>query len=207
MLDASLAAQVMNDSNGKIGPNAILQVFSALQDLGGDGQRDSIAKRAGLARYLVHAPSSMIDEGEVVRLHQAVRLALPKTDANHVLREAGTRTAHYILAHRIPKLAQSILKALPVDLASRALLYAIAKHAWTFAGSGAFAFKAYYPATITLTDCPACTRVYAPGEPCLYYSATMQGLFRALVHPNASIVEQMVPDSDGRVRSFRLNWR
>jgi hypothetical protein len=58
--------------------------------------------------------------------------------AAEVARSAGRRTADYLLAHRIPKPVQALLKALPARLAARVLLSAIARHAWTFAGSGVF---------------------------------------------------------------------
>ncbi len=194
-------------TEGRIGPNAILQVFTVLEEKAGAGKRDAIARYAGLSRYLLKTPSSMVAENEVVQLHKAVRQALPTTQADDVLREAGSRTALYILEHRIPKIVKSVLKRMPARIAGRALLHAIARHAWTFAGSGTFRFEGGYPARIELADCPACFQVYGPGEECVYYTATMEGLFRALAHPNACVLEQLRPDSDGRTRHFRLVWQ
>ncbi|MBO6673498.1 MAG: bacteriochlorophyll 4-vinyl reductase [Rhizobiales bacterium] len=191
---------------GRIGPNALLQVFNVLNDLLGADETKRLAKRAGLGHHIATPPSAMVDERDVVALHQTIRASLSADQADGVFWKAGDRTADYILANRIPKLVQSALRALPAWAASAILLRAIAKNAWTFAGSGRFSFKAGRPAILTLSDCPACFEVYPPGQPCLYYTATFQGLFRALVHPDAQITDQGSTSPGGRQRIFRLDW-
>ncbi len=193
-------------SIGRIGPNAVLQVFNVLDDLLGPIETKRLAKRAGLSHHVAAPPSAMVDERDVVALHQAVRASLSADQARNVLMQAGDRTAAYILANRIPKFAQSVLRALPARPACAILLRAIAKNAWTFAGSGRFNFQAGRPIILTLLDCPACLEVYRREEPCYYYTATFEGLFRSLVHPDAQITNQDSPRADGRARIFRLDW-
>jgi divinyl protochlorophyllide a 8-vinyl-reductase len=192
---------------GKIGPNAILQVQDVLTNTVGNAQMHSIMHQAGLGHYLGVAPSSMVDEQDVVRLHQAVRTALPPTQALGILSKAGTQTGQYILAHRIPKPVQALLTWMPARLASRVLLRAIAQHAWTFAGSGAFTYSIGPSTHLKLTACPGCSYVYAPDEACVYYTATLEKLFAALVHPNSKITEALPASADGSVRTMRLSWR
>jgi divinyl protochlorophyllide a 8-vinyl-reductase len=195
-----------SDHPRRIGPNALLQVFNALEEAHGAQEATRLARLAGLAHHRERPPATMVDERDVVALHTTVRTRMATYQGNQILWRAGERTAYYILANRIPKPVQVLLRALPAKPASRLLLKAIAKNAWTFAGSGAFAFTAGKPATLTLTDCPACTEVYAQDERCHYYAATLQGLFQALVHPRARIEDDLSPTPNGRVRRFVLDW-
>jgi divinyl protochlorophyllide a 8-vinyl-reductase len=199
-------AEQSTRSPGRIGPNALLQVFNVLDDVLGAEETKRLARRAGLGHHVASPPSSMVDERDVVALHQTIRASLSADQSSLVLWQAGTRTANYILANRIPKLAQIVLRALPARPASAIMLRAIAKNAWTFAGSGQFSFRGGRPALLTLADCPACFEVYQADDPCLYYTATFEGLCRALVHPGAQIADQGSTSPDGRQRIFRLNW-
>lgn len=199
-------ARAETSAPGKIGPNAILQVQGVLVDALGEAQMHTIMHEAGLGHYLRQAPRNMVDEREVVRLHQAVRTALPECAAIAILTRAGEQTAAYILANRIPRPVQAVLKRLPASLASTILLRAIARNAWTFTGSGSFAFQVGKPTRITLTRCPACDQVYRRDEACAYYTATIQGLFAALVHPRARVREILPASADGSVRTLQLNW-
>lgn len=120
---------------GLIGPNAILQLLPVLKLRLGDARMQEIC----IAAHLSALPdgTAMIPEDDAARLHQAVRRLEPQR-ADFLLREAGQGTADYILAHRIPRFAQLVLKLLPSPLAARFLARAIAQHAWTFVGSGTF---------------------------------------------------------------------
>lgn len=203
---APLEGDRSGDHPGRIGPNAVLQVFNALEEAYGAQEATRLAKRAGLAHHREQAPAAMVDERDVVALHKTVRTTMANHKGDQILWRAGEKTADYILANRIPKPVQVMLRALPAKPASRLLLKAIAKNAWTFAGSGTFGFTTGKPATLTLTDCPACHEVYRSGERCLYYAATFQGLFQALAHPDAHIEDDLSPTTNGRVRKFVLDW-
>jgi divinyl protochlorophyllide a 8-vinyl-reductase len=195
-----------SDHAGRIGPNAILQVFNALEEAQGRQEATRLAHLAGLAHHCTQPPTSMVSERDVVTLHKTVRTMMTKSQGDQCLWRAGERTVDYILANRIPKPLQVLLRLLPAKQASTLLLNAIAKNAWTFAGSGTFGFTTGKPATLTLTDCPACGEVYRPDERCLYYTATFQGLFQALAHPDARIEDDLSPSTNGRVRRFVLDW-
>ena len=120
---------------GLIGPNAILQLVPVLRAHLGDLRTHAICAAANL--HALPDGTQMVPEDDAARLHQAVRRLEPQR-ADLILQEAGARTADYILAHRIPRFAQIILKILPAPLAARILARAIAQHAWTFVGSGTF---------------------------------------------------------------------
>ena len=96
--------------------------------------------------------------------------------------EAGTRTAAYVLANRIPKAAQALLKSLPAPLAGPLLLKAIARNAWTFAGSGRVRTAARGRRFVVEI---AANPLAMPG--CVWHLAVFEGLFSALVAPRVSV--------------------
>src|SRR5450631_1338970 len=150
----SAAIATNADPAGRIGPNAITRVADALWAVEGAQSVNRIFRTAKLEIYLSSAPARMIDEREVTDLHRAVRAALGETRSRTIGWIAGQRTADYLLSHRIPRLAQIALRASPPPLASRLLMAAIAGHAWTFAGSGAFSARHGSPMTFSVGNCP-----------------------------------------------------
>jgi divinyl protochlorophyllide a 8-vinyl-reductase len=86
----------------------------------------------------------------------ALQAAWYLAGARAVLREAGQRTAEYLLANRIPRPAQWLLRVLPASIGMRLLSRAMAQHAWTFAGSGHFRVRFGRPPEFTIDDCPLC---------------------------------------------------
>jgi divinyl protochlorophyllide a 8-vinyl-reductase len=169
----------------KIGPNAAIQLAAALVDIeGGDAARN-VFSGAGLVNWLDHPPTAMIDQTDAARLHHKVRAILPSGDARAVFAEAGRRTGAYILAHRIPKPAQAVLKALPSGLALPLLLTAIQAHAWTFVGSGVF--HARMPYLHIEANPLAEGRALAPQ--CVWHECVFETLIRALVSSEARVTE------------------
>jgi divinyl protochlorophyllide a 8-vinyl-reductase len=84
---------------------------------------------------------------------------------------------------------QSLLRCLPSQLSSRILNRAIARHAWTFAGSGSFRIAPGAPLRFVIAG-GAISRGIHSGEPvCDFYAATFQRLYRELVNPRATVVE------------------
>lgn len=122
---------------GRIGPNSVTQLAVALRSLEGEETTRSVFGAAMIDDLLRDPPEKMIDERIPQRLFAAVSEHLPEERAKVVFADAGARTADYVLAHRIPRLAQWILKRLPARPAAALLLRAIERNAWTFAGSGA----------------------------------------------------------------------
>lgn len=194
---------------GRIGPNAITRLAEALTAHGGNGLTASVFARAGLARYLDTPPEAMVDEAEVARLHAALASRL-QHDANiAIARDAGRRTADYLLARRIPKPAQWLLSQLPPRLAAKILVRAVARHAWTFSGSGQFS-HALDPANdrimwLNITKSPLCR----PGDrtaSCDYFAATFEGVFGAMLGHDVRVTEVECTSRGGPACRFRLSW-
>lgn len=173
------------DRVARIGPNALLQLVPVLDRALGVAERTALFARADVP---VPPPDAgMWPEAEVARLHRAVVQAAPDL-APGVLRAAGLGTADYILANRIPRAAKVVIRALPAPLGARALTMAIAKHSWTFAGSGRFSVAARAPLTLTIAANPlACGAGRAPS--CHWHAAVFERLYSTLVWPTAQVLE------------------
>jgi divinyl protochlorophyllide a 8-vinyl-reductase len=191
---------------GRIGPNAIIRLAEALRPQVGDVVTERIFDRAGLMPYLDQPPDRMVDEVEVTRLHQAMLKTVGPTMARQVARDAGRRTGDYLLAHRIPKPAQWLLRRLPPTLAARLLIASIAGHAWTFAGSGAFAARVGDPVVLTIRGNPMCKGAQESEPSCHFYAATFERLFRALVHRQTEVIEVACEARGDAECRFELNW-
>jgi divinyl protochlorophyllide a 8-vinyl-reductase len=174
---------------GRIGPNAITRVAQSLRAAAGEDVARAVFARAALAPRLERPPDAMVDEDEVRRLHAALREALGAAAATRVARDAGRLTGDYLLAHRIPRGAQRLLRAMPAALAEALLLAAVGRHAWTFAGSGRFAARPGAPTVVQIDDNPLCRGVAADEPACAYHAATFERLWRALVDSRTTVVE------------------
>jgi divinyl protochlorophyllide a 8-vinyl-reductase len=191
---------------GRIGPNAITRVAQVLERRFGRATAAELFTLAGLSTYLQAPPQQMVDEDEARRLHVLLRSRLGARDAAEVSREAGVATAEYLLAHRIPKPVQRLLRALPAALACRVLLVAIRRHAWTFAGSGHFEAEAGSPALLTIRDNPLCRGQVSDVPVCDYYAATFEHLFRRLVHRDTRVTELSCEARGDDACRFELRW-
>lgn len=170
----------------RIGPNALLQLIRILDHFEGRALRDRIFAAAGV---LPPPPDAgMWPETDCAAVHQTLRHELPDR-ASGLLRLAGIATADYILAHRIPPLAQRLIRALPGVIAAPILAGAIAKHAWTFAGSGRFAVERWFPLTFRLEGNPLITGEHAETPLCDWHAAVFERLFRRLIWPGAVVEE------------------
>lgn len=192
----------------RIGPNAITRVAQALQDLLGAAAAQRVFERAQLAHYLAVPPSSMVNEAEVQRLHQALRAECDAAMVRRVARLAGERTGDYLLAHRIPRAAQVVLGALPSRLAARVLLMAIGRHAWTFAGGGIFTAQPGRPLRLRIVHCPLCAgrTARAAVTQCDYYTATFERLLTRLVDRRIRVVEVRCEAVGDEACEFEARW-
>jgi len=173
----------------RIGPNAVLRVAEALR-AGSDPEAVSrVFSHAGLSHYLHAPPEEMVDEREVTALHQALREVLGIKDARHIGAAAGRLTGDYLLANRIPRPAQTLLRILPRPLATRILLKAIERNAWTFAGSASFRTQAGRPTRFILEGSRVCLGTQSPVPLCDFYGATFERLLRELIDPQVRVVE------------------
>ncbi|PYB75023.1 bacteriochlorophyll 4-vinyl reductase [Rhizobium wuzhouense] len=180
------AAEAEGAALARIGPNAVIQTGQALASRYGSGVTRLIYEAAGLARYLGNPPHAMIDEREPKALFTALRQALPAQEADHVLTDAGLRTANYIVENRIPPRARKLLPKLPPALASRLLVSAIARHAWTFAGSGHFEGRVRgWREPVVILSIKA-NPLATPG--CPWHGAVFQGLFATLTATHVAVV-------------------
>lgn len=199
----------MNTAAGRIGPNAILQAMAALTTELGRAASEALMRRAGLGQHVERPPTQMIDERDVQALHRTLRAELGIPRARALGRDAGHRTGDYLLAHRIPPLARAVLPWLPARWASRILLAAIERHAWTFCGSGAFRI---YPPTgttplrVSLTGCATCVDTTVDEPLCDYFAATFERLFQVLVHPHTQVRELTCQAMGAVACVFEIRW-
>jgi divinyl protochlorophyllide a 8-vinyl-reductase len=172
-----------------IGPNALIQTARALEDRLGEPEARRILRMAGYASLLDAEPSGMQPEREFLALVRFLEGVLPADDARELLREAGRRTGAYVLEHRIPGIARFLVRILPTGMRTRVVLEAIARHAWTFTGSGAFAFETRPDVRLTLS-LGAQAREIPCTEPLhAYYHGALETLLRALVARNVELGE------------------
>jgi divinyl protochlorophyllide a 8-vinyl-reductase len=172
--------------HGRIGPNALTQLLPLLERAGGVELRETLLARAGV--FEMPDMTGLIDEEPVARLHRAMRAEVPDL-APSLAWEAGVRTADYILAHRIPKPVQAVLKRLPAWAAGPLLSQAIAKNAWTFAGSGRFLVARGWPAVFEISDNPVVRGEHAEGPLCHWHAGVFERLYRVLVSDRARVRE------------------
>jgi len=205
-MPSEAAISVQDDHVGRIGPNAVIRVAEALRAVEGACSVDRVFRAANLAHYLISAPSAMIDEDEVTRLHRALRESVGRDRARTVGWIAGQLTADYLLGHRIPAAAQLALRCLPSGLASRQLTTAIARNAWTFAGSGAFAARHGRPTIFTIGNCPICRGLQSAVPCCDFYTGTFERLFARLVHASARVVETRCLAMGASDCTFAVTW-
>jgi divinyl protochlorophyllide a 8-vinyl-reductase len=171
---------------GRIGPNAILQLVDVLERQGNTDLCAAVLADAGVSRPPQDA--AMLPESDCAAVHQSLRRLCPER-AEKILRDAGLATGDYILAHRIPRLAQAGLKLLPGGIAARALSSAIARHAWTFAGTGVFGQAGRAPLTFLLRANPLVAGWHADRPQCIWHAAVFERLFSTLVWPDAAVTE------------------
>jgi divinyl protochlorophyllide a 8-vinyl-reductase len=193
-------------AEGKIGPNAVTRVAEALQELHGLGVCRDVFAAAHLERHLETTPTQMVDESDAARLHRALVDVLGFEAADRVAQRAGVLTGDYLLAHRIPQPAQSLLRHLPRRLAAALLLRAIARHAWTFAGSGSFSYSFNPALSLRLHGTPICRLVRSDAPACGYYAATFQRVFAAMLGDSTRVIESQCEAQGASQCVFDVSW-
>lgn len=196
------------DAIGRIGPNAITRVAEVMTARHGQARCWQLFAKAGIARYLAQPPTEMVDEEEVTRLHRALHDCLAADEAARVATEAGRLTGDYLLARRIPKAAQVVLKLLPRTMAARLFTRSIAAHAWTFGGSGYFSVaRDAGGLMLCIHDNPACRELRTGKPSCHYFAATFERLYGAILGPQVRVVEVACEAADDDCCCFRVSWR
>lgn len=186
--------------HGMIGPNAILQMLPVLDKAHGRIARDALLGAAGITQ--LPDGSQMIPETEAAALHAHLRKAEPGM-APLLADQAGRGTADYILAHRIPPAARTLLRHLPAPLAAWGLSKAISAHAWTFAGSGSFVRKSSW--NFEIRNNPLIRGEHSPTPICHWHAAVFGQLYARLVHPSCRCIEtECGAQTDGGSCRFTL---
>lgn len=162
-----------------IGPNAVLQTVAVMEAALGPAKTGAILADAQIAALPDGA--AMIAEVHALRLHRWLALHEPVACFD-IAAEAGARTADYIIAHRIPRAACWLLRHLPAGLAAPLLMAAIRKHAWTFAGAGAFTPHGAWAFAIDRSG--AGDPVLPPESLFHWYAAVFTRLYQSLVAPD-----------------------
>ncbi len=170
---------------GRIGPNAILQLVDVLERRGEGELLSAVLVEAGVARP--PRDVGMLPEADCAAVHQALRRVSPVAEA--LLEEAGLATGDYILAHRIPKLAQGVLRVLPGVMAAPVLTKAIAQHSWTFAGTGEFRVEGSRPLVVSVARTPLVAGLSADRPQCVWPVAVVRRLYGRLVWPGVTVRE------------------
>lgn len=205
---ASGAGARSSQVRSRIGPNAITRLAEALTTLRGGDDTRALFAAAGLEPYLQDPPTEMVDERDVMALYRAGRRIYGLRAFSPIARLAGELTGNYVLANRIPRPAQRLLKPLPAMLAARVLVRAIRAHAWTFVGSGRFLFKARRGGMrLVIEDSPLARDEQADTPVCDFYSATFERIFRELVAPTTRVVETSCAATGAPSCTFDVSFR
>ncbi len=189
------------DEPARVGPNAVIQLGAVLRDRVGEERAASVFAAAGLGSYLPRPPAEMVPEGAAKALFDALFANLDQTAATAIAREAGTRTADYVITHRIPAFVRLALRRLPAALSAPLLLRAISRHAWTFAGSGAVTVRSGSPQVIEIAH----NRITMPG--CVWHVAVFERLFRRLAARESSVTHPICCRDGGDRCRFEIAVR
>lgn len=165
----------------RVGPNAVIQLAAALRDRWGAAEARRFFERHGLAALIDSPPESMIEERVPALLMTSLWCDYDPDTAAGIAADAGRRTADYIIAHRIPRIAKAAFRLAPRQAGARLLLSAIERHAWTFAGSGYCETFRQKPFLISIRDNPLAV------PQCCWHVAVFERLFRRLASGEAVV--------------------
>ena len=190
----------------RIGPNAATQLFEAVGSALGPDALADLAADCECTGWLQSPPETMIPEKIAARLHRRSRQLFPDA-APRLMAAAGSGTAAYILANRIPRAVRMLLQAMPAFAAARLLTRAIERHAWTFAGSGTFSARPGRPLIFEIAGNPLATGEHAEAPICRWHEAVFEGLFQRLVSPRSRVRETACIAAGAPACRFAIDWR
>ena len=203
---APARSAISRDARAVIGPNAAIQLAAALTRAGQQAMARDLFVSAGVGDWLDEPPTRMIDELRAARLHQGLRDRLAWPQAREILADAGRLTGDYIFANRIPGFFRVLLRFLPRGLGLRLLLDAIARHAWTFVGTGEFRVRRGRPIALEIQDNPLCARERRAAPICVWHAAVFERLFQRLVSRDARVEEIQCEAAGDACCRFVLRW-
>jgi divinyl protochlorophyllide a 8-vinyl-reductase len=91
-------------------------------------------------------------------------------------------------------------------LAARLFVMAIAKHAWTFTGSGAFSYRFGPELTLRIVGSPVCRLLKTDNPACHYFAGTFARLFTVILHTKATVTETECAAAGAPACRFRVTW-
>ena len=190
----------MNTTPSKIGPNSIIQTVAALEAAYGKTKAETMLSKIGQGYLVGNLPKEMVEEAKFHTLVGALQKEIGETATSRILQESGERTARYLLKVRIPGIFQKFVKLLPPRPAFKLLLFAISKNAWTFAGSGEFAYTMTRPPEISV-------KVTFPTQPVVgnFYLGTFTALLQELVNPTTKIMADIRKDNSNIQCNYRCD--
>ncbi len=191
-------------TGARIGPNTIIQLAHVLRERYGEAMAGALLFEG--TGYELHAlPGAMVDEREAQAFVRTVMQAVGESLGVQLLHEAGQRTAHYLMVHRIPRPAQWVMKALPRRAGLSILLRAMKANAWTFAGSGTFSVQ-QRPKLVELSfhACAMCRDMTTARPACHFYAGTFEHLIRTIVAPGAQVREVECMATGGHCCRFEV---
>lgn len=197
---AGTAGDGMSAGRHTVGPNAIIQTRAALDEIVGIGRRRAIFGTSGHGAFADHDPDGMVEARIVNGLNYEIAARLDPETAHAVMKRAGEMTGDYILANRIPKPAQWLLRRLPRALAQRLLMAAIARNAWTFAGHARIETG---PDFIAIHENPICLGKVGFSS-CVWHAAVFRRLFTTLVDPAITVHETECVGWGGEACRFEI---
>jgi divinyl protochlorophyllide a 8-vinyl-reductase len=150
----------------------------------------------------------MVDEFDVSALHLALHDVLGAAGAEAVATQAGRLTGDYLLSNRIPRMAQRVLRWLPPSLGAGLLARAIARHAWTFTGSGRFAWQRHGRRSLHLVvdGSPVCRMLRTDAPACHYFSATFERVFAGALGRRVGVREIRCAAAGDGACVFAVTW-
>lgn len=172
----------------RIGPNAIIQTIDVLRAWYGQTETQGVLQRSdnpALLALLDELPAEMVDEQTFHALVHHLVAQVGDDQTARILERSGQQTADYLLAHRIPRPFQALVKPLPPRPGMWLLLTAIKQHAWTFVGSGQFTatcLRRDQPPTLALRLIPTAAPVVAH-----FFGGTFTRLLQVLIAPHTSV--------------------
>lgn len=176
----------MLDEAPRVGPNAVIQLAEASRLSGFAALAERAFASSGHADWFTTPPDEMLEEGEVAAVHEALWREAPADVARRLVQDAGARTADYVIEKRIPRVIRWLLEVAPPALAEPLLLAAIARHAWTFAGSGVFHAASDGLARFWIGANPLASPVAGH---CFWHEAVFTRMWQRLVTPSARVEE------------------
>ena len=172
----------------RIGPNSIIQTVAVLREVFTPDELRTLLT-GETASYLSHLPHEMIPEVQFHELVDLLTAQLGVERAGEILYRSGELTADYVRANRIPAPIRTVLALLPAPISLRVFLPAISKHAWTFAGSGAFHFSIGRTPLVSIGKSVNRDTSKIAAVLCRYYCGAFTQLLRRVVSSRISLRE------------------